>query len=99
MKDNIKYGDKLLKAVGSIDSISDGIRVDKSDKNIEGFAVGTSDDATLGLFDSNILGVADSSKLGGERGCKETASLVVPDWYDVGIPEGDIFCNYLGNDE
>ena len=58
MKGNIKD------EVGSLDSISDGTRVDNYDVNIKIFLVGTSDDVTLGKFDSNMLGVADSSKLG-----------------------------------
>ena len=78
MKDNIKGGDKLWNIVGSIDYISDGIRVENSDKNTEDFSVGTFDDATLGIFDSKMLGVADYSKMGGESGFKETASLGAP---------------------
>ena len=70
MKDNIKYGDKLWNTVGSLDSISDCIRVDNSDGNTEGFQVGTYDDVTLDKFDSNMIGVADSYKLGIESSCK-----------------------------
>ena len=46
-------------------SFIDGIRVDNYDVNIEGFSVLTSDDAKLGKFDSKMLGVSDTSKLGG----------------------------------
>ena len=39
-----------------------------------------------------MIGVADTSKLGGERGCKETTSIGVPKWADERIPEGGILC-------
>ena len=44
-----------------------------------------------------MLGVADSSKLGGERGFKETSSLGVPEWSEKGIPEVSILGTNLGN--
>ena len=62
MKHNINDCDKIWKIVDYIDSISDGISVDNSEGNSEGFTVGTYYDATLGLIDSTVLGVADSSK-------------------------------------
>ena len=99
MKDNIKYSDKIWYTVGSIDYIYGGISVDNYDGNAEGFPVGTSDDATLGEFDSNILGVSDASKLGGECGCKGTELLGITEWADEGIPEGGIICTDLGNNE
>ena len=99
MKDKIKESDKLWYTVGSIDSVSFGISVDNYDVNTEGFPVETSDDATLGEFDSNNLGVSDISKLGGECGCKETTLLDVHEWADEGIHEGGIICTDLVNDE
>ena len=65
MKDNIKDIDKLWNKLGSIDSIYERTRVYNSDINTEISPLGTSDDATRGKFDSNMLGVADTSKLGG----------------------------------
>ena len=62
--------------------------VENSDGSTKGFLVGTSDNATLRKLDSKMLSVAESSKLGGELHCKENASLVVPDQFDEGIPEG-----------
>ena len=38
--------------------------VESSDGNKEGFTFGTSSNATVGLFDSKMLDVYDSSKLG-----------------------------------
>ena len=52
----------------SPDSISDGIRLDKSDGNSEGFIVVTSDGETPGAIDNTMICVADSSKLGKELG-------------------------------
>ena len=65
MKDNIRDSDKLWNTLGVVDFISNGIRVDNYDVNIEGFSVLTSDDAKLGKFDSKMLGVSDNSKMGG----------------------------------
>ena len=65
LKDNIEGSDKLWNTVGLIDFISDVLRVDNYDVNIEGFSVLTSDDAKLGKFDSKMLGVSDNSKLAG----------------------------------
>ena len=42
-KDNIKYGDKPLTAVSSIERKCDVIKEDNFDGNVEGFSVGTSD--------------------------------------------------------
>ena len=43
--------------------------------------------------------MADSSKLGVYRGCRETASLGVNKWSDARIPEGVIICTDLVNDK
>ena len=99
MKDNIKDCAKLWNKVGYLDSIYDIISIDNSDGNIEGFTVGTYDNARLGKFNSKMLGVVDNSKLGGECGCKETAPLGVPELSDEGITEGVIICTNLGNYE
>ena len=99
LKGNIEDSDKLWNTVYFIDFISDFISVDNSDVNTEAFSVVTFDDAKLGKFYSKMLGVSDTSKLGGECACKETASLGVPEWSDEDIPEGGILCTDLGNDE
>ena len=49
---------------GSIDSINDGIMVESSGGNTEGFTFGKTSNATVGWFDSKMLDVYDSSKLG-----------------------------------
>ena len=54
--------------MGSPDSIFDGINEDNSDGNTEGFPVGTADDVSLGLFETSMLGLADSPKIGCELG-------------------------------
>ena len=64
MKDNIKFGDKLWYAVGSLNSISNGIRVDNSAGNTEHFSVEKHYDATIQQFRSKMIGVADTTKLG-----------------------------------
>ena len=61
--------------MGFINSFFDGINEDNSDGNSEGFPVPTADDVSLGLFESPMLGLADSSKIGEELGCKEGAWL------------------------
>ena len=53
--------------MGSLDYKYDDISVDNADGNREDFSVGTSNDAKLGKFESNMLGVAESSRLGGEH--------------------------------
>ena len=97
MKDNIKDCAKLWNKVGYLDSIYDIISIDNYDGNIEGFTVGTYDNARLEKFNSKMLGVVDNSKLGGECGCKETAPLGVPEWANEVIPEGDIIWTDLDN--
>ena len=64
MKNKIIDGDMLWTVNDYPDSISDGIMLEKSDGNYEGFTVGTSDGETPGLNDNTMIGVADSSKLG-----------------------------------
>ena len=95
MKYNIKDGDKLLNTVDYLDSIPVGIMVENSDERAKGFLVGTSDNATFRKLESNILSVADSSKLGKELHFKENTSLGVPDKADEGIPEGGNICTDL----
>ena len=70
-----------------------GISVDNYYGNREGY------NAKLGKFESKILGVDETSKLGVESGCKETISLGVPNWDNEGIPEGLNIWTDLGNDE
>ena len=94
-EDNTKDSEKIWITVGCIKYISHGIRVEKSDGNTVGFSVWTSDDAIIGNLDSQMIVVADTSKLGLERGFKETASLGVPEWSDEGNPEGGIFALIL----
>ena len=48
MNDGSKEGDKLWATVGSPEKKYDGIKKDKNDGKIEGFQVGTYDDAKLG---------------------------------------------------
>ena len=61
--------------MGSPDSIFDGINEDNSDGKYEVFPIGTADDVSLGFFETSMLGLADSSKLGEELGCKEGVRL------------------------
>ena len=63
MKDKIIGCDVKVPANVSPDSIYDGIRLENSYGNSEGFIVGTSEGKTMGLIDNTMLCVADSSKL------------------------------------
>ena len=63
LKDSIKDGEKPWTTVGYIEQKCDVIKEDNFDGNLEGFPVGTFDDATFGLSDSTMLGVADSFKV------------------------------------
>ena len=49
--------------------------VDNSDGNSEDFPVELIKAVSLGLFDINILGLVDYSKLGEDIGCIEVTSL------------------------
>ena len=53
----------------------DGRKEGNSSGNSDGFTLAKSDIATLGMFDSTIIGVADCFKPGEEPGCKEGALL------------------------
>ena len=88
MKDNIKYGDKQLTEVISIERKCDGIKEDNFDGNTEGFPVGASDYGLLGLLDSKMIGVTDYSIVRELLGCKEGTSLGIYVWYIEDIPEG-----------
>ena len=78
-KYNIREGGKLWNIVAYPESISGGIRVNILNWNYYRILLGISDDATLGLYDNKMLGVADSSKLEYELGFKEGVSLAVSD--------------------
>ena len=59
------------------ESVSDRIRVERFKWSSEGILLGISDNETLGLYDSKIIGVTYYFKLVEELGCKEGASLGV----------------------
>ena len=63
MKYNIKEGDKLWATVAFTKSVSNGIKVDIFNWNSEGIILGISDDETLVLYYSTILGVYNYFKL------------------------------------
>ena len=95
MRYNIIYGDKLWDYVVFPDYFSDCIRV----YNSEVVPVGTSNGATHGLFESIMLGIADSSKLGKSLDSREGALLGVSDWDVEGIPEGTMLGTNEGCEE
>ena len=63
LKYKINEGDKLWSTVAITESVSDGIKVENSNWNSEGIILGISDDKTLVLYYSTILGVYNFCKI------------------------------------
>ena len=72
--------------MGSPDFISGGFTVDNSEGNSEDFPIGLIKVVSLGIFDINMLGLADSSKIGEYIGCVEGKSIGVSKIDIEGIP-------------
>ena len=90
MKYNIKEGDKLWTTVTRTESVSDGIRLDRLNWSSECIILEIYDDATIGLSENIMIGVADYSKLVEETGCKEGKSLGVSEWVVEGTTKGNM---------
>ena len=84
--------------MASTELVSDRIMVEILNWSYEGILLGISDDATFGLYENTILGVADSYKHREELGYKEGEWLGVSKWGVEGTTEGNFIVTNVYND-
>ena len=72
------------------ETVLNGIRLDRLNWKSEGTLLEIYDNASIGLSENTMIGVADYSKLVEEIDCKEGTYLGVSEWGVEGTTEGNI---------